>query len=242
MVQLKGTYYVGSPGNHQSPSSAGDLDMVDIVCGLALFVGWIAVFLRYGLNAQAFVFAALFVLLVVSGELDRKTGRAPFGLSLAMALLWLATLWFMPYGVGPIVSALGAGGLVPFFASVFGVGPLAVLLDGVLGAALMFVLCVFAVIIIGVLTGAELLNSSTFTTAMALGCYLGTLGSLVLVTLTLTVLLVFFVMRALVSSHASDSLLAPQLYSRGFGSGHKQKMLPVGLALAAATMIMIVFL
>lgn len=215
--------------------------MADIACAVALFASWVGVFMRYGLGLQSFVFAALLALLVISGILDRK-GRAPGILSIAMAVLWIATLWFMPYGLGPSVSALGAGGLVPVFAGIFGLGALPVLLDGVLGAALMFVLCVLAVIVIGIMTGSELLKPSTFLTGMALGCFFGTTGSLVLVLIALAILAVFYLIRRIVSSRGSDGMLAPQLYTSGFGSGRKQRVLPVGLALAAAAMVMLIFL
>lgn len=240
-MQLNGTYYVGSFNGDPTPSSSGEWDMADIASAVVLFASWVGVFMRYGLGVEAFVFAALLALLVISGILDRK-GRAPGILSIAMAVLWIATLWFMPYGLGPSASALGAGGLVPFFASIFGVGPLPVLLDGVLGAGLMFVLCVLAVIVIGIMTGSELLKPANFLTGMALGCFFGTTGSLLLVLLTLAFLAVFYLIGRIASSRSSDGMLAPQLYTSGFGSGRKQKIPPVGLALAAAVMVMLIFL
>lgn len=239
-MQLNGTYYVGSSGRNQPSSSFDGMDMVDIVCAIALFASWVGVFLRYGLGIQSFVYAALFALAMISGIFDRK-GSAPGVLSIAMAVLWIATIWFMPYGLGPRVSAMGAGGLVPFFAGVFGVGPLPVLLDGVLGALLMFVLCILSVIVIGILTGSEMLKPSNFLTGMAMGCYFGTLGSLALVALLLVVLLVFFVIRRIVDSRQSNGMLVPQLYTSGFGSGRKRGVLPVGLGMAVAAIVFILF-
>ena len=137
---------------------------------------------------------------------------------------------------------MGAGGLVPVFANFFGVGALPVFLDGLVGAAIMFVLGALAVIVIGLLTGAELLSPATFITSMALGLFTGSTGALAIVVLMLAVLLVLFLLRKIVLSHRADGMLVPQLYTSGFGSGRKEEPLPVGLALAAAAMILIVFL
>ena len=188
------------------------------------------------------MFALLFALLVVSGALDRRSNRAPSILALAAVALWIVSVWFMPYGVGPEVSSLGAGGLVPVFANFFGVGALPVFLDGLVGAAIMFVLGALAVIVIGLLTGAELLSPATFITSMALGLFTGSTGALAIVILMLAVLLVLFLLRKIVLSHRADGMLVPQLYTSGFGSGRKEEPLPVGLALAAAAMILIIFL
>lgn len=231
---------MGASGD--SSSSQEGISAVDIVCAVLLFAGWVALFLRYGFMPLSVVLALFFALLVVTGLLDRRANRAPSFLSAGMIALWFITLWFMPYGVGPGVTSLGAGGLVAFFTQFFGVGHIAVLLDGLLGALLMFVFGVIAVIVLGLLTGEEPLSPATFLTAMAIGCFLGTMGSLVVVALMLAVLVVFFVGRRVVSSRMSDGMLVPQLYTSGFGSGKKAKPLPVGLALAFATMIVILFL
>lgn len=226
-----------------SDSSSADegIGALDIACGVLLFASWVGVFVRYGFMLPSFVFVLFFALLVISGALDRRVDRAPSFLSAAMIVLWLITVWFMPYGVGPGVTSLGAGGLVPFFAGIFGVGHVAVFLDGLLGALLMFVFGVIAVIVIGLLTGEELLSPATFLTSTAIGCFLGIMGTLVVVALMLAVLVVFFLGRKIVSSRRSDGMLVPQLYTSGFGSGKKQKPLPVGLALAFAAMIVILF-
>ena len=239
MVQLNGTYYVGA--SNDSSSSDDGFDAIDAVCVIVLFLSWVGVFSRYGVIFPSFVFAILFTLLVASGTLDRRATRAPSVLSIAMVVLWFVTLWFMPYGIGPGVSSLGAGGLVPFFARFFNAGPLPVLFDGLIGAAIMFVIGVLAVIVIGLLTGKELLSPTTFITSMARGLFLGTTGSLVEIVLMLVMLLVFFLIRRIVASRLSDGMLVPQLYTSGFGSGKKQEPLPVGLALAAAAMIVIIF-
>ena len=240
MVQMNGTYYVGATNDSSTPNEG--FDAIDAVCGVVLFLSWIGVFLRYGILLPSFVFALLFALLVVSGALDRRSNRAPSILALAVVALWLITVWFMPYGIGPEVSSLGAGGLVPVFANFFGVGALPVFLDGLVGAAIMFVLGALAVIVIGLLTGSELLSPATFITSMALGLFMGSTGALVIVALMLAVLLVLFLLRKIVLSHRADGMLVPQLYTSGFGSGRKEEPLPVGLALAAAAMILIIFL
>ena len=240
MVQMNGTYYVGATNDSSTPNEG--FDAIDAVCGVVLFLSWIGVFLRYGILLPSFVFALLFALLVVSGALDRRSNRAPSILALAAVALWIVSVWFMPYGVGPEVSSLGAGGLVPVFANFFGVGALPVFLDGLVGAAIMFVLGALAVIVIGLLTGAELLSPATFITSMALGLFTGSTGAWAIVVLMLAVLLVLFLLRKIVLSHRADGMLVPQLYTSGFGSGRKEEPLPVGLALAAAAMILIVFL
>lgn len=240
MVQMNGTYYVGATNDSSTPNEG--FDAIDAVCGVVLFLSWIGVFLRYGILLPSFVFALLFALLVVSGALDRRSNRAPSILALAVVALWLIAVWFMPYGIGPEVSSLGAGGLVPVFANFFGVGALPVFLDGLVGAAIMFVLGALAVIVIGLLTGSELLSPATFITSMALGLFMGSTGALVIVALMLAVLLVLFLLRKIVLSHRADGMLVPQLYTSGFGSGRKEEPLPVGLALAAAAMILIIFL
>ena len=240
MIQMNGTYYVGATNDSSTPNEG--FDAIDAVCGVVLFLSWIGVFLRYGILLPSFVFALLFALLVVSGALDRRSNRAPSILALAAVALWIVSVWFMPYGVGPEVSSLGAGGLVPVFANFFGVGALPVFLDGLVGAAIMFVLGALAVIVIGLLTGAELLSPATFITPMALGLFTGSTGALAIVILMLAVLLVLFLLRKIVLSHRADGMLVPQLYTSGFGSGRKEEPLPVGLALAAAAMILIVFL
>ena len=240
MVQMNGTYYVGATNDSSTPNEG--FDAIDAVCGIVLFLSWIGVFLRYGILLPSFVFALLFALLVVSGALDRRSNRAPSILALAAVALWIVSVWFMPYGVGPEVSSLGAGGLVPVFANFFGVGALPVFLDGLVGAAIMFVLGALAVIVIGLLTGSELLSPATFITSMALGLFMGSTGALVIVALMLVVLLVLFLLRKIVLSHRADGMLVPQLYTSGFGSGRKEEPLPVGLALAAAAMILIIFL
>ncbi len=240
MVQMNGTYYVGATNDSSTPNEG--FDAIDAVCGVVLFLSWIGVFLRYGILLPSFVFALLFALLVVSGALDRRSNRAPSILALAVVALWLISVWFMPYGIGPEVSSLGAGGLVPVFANFFGVGALPVFLDGLVGAAIMFVLGALAVIVIGLLTGSELLSPATFITSMALGLFMGSTGALVIVALMLAVLLVLFLLRKIVLSHRADGMLVPQLYTSGFGSGRKEEPLPVGLALAAAAMILIIFL
>ena len=240
MVQMNGTYYVGATNDSSTPNEG--FDAIDAVCGVVLFLSWIGVFLRYGILLPSFVFALLFALLVVSGALDRRSNRAPSILALAVVALWLISVWFMPYGIGPEVSSLGAGGLVPVFANFFGVGALPVFLDGLVGAAIMFVLGALAVIVIGLLTGSELLSPATFITSMALGLFMGSTGALVIVALMLVVLLVLFLLRKIVLSHRADGMLVPQLYTSGFGSGRKEEPLPVGLALAAAAMILIIFL
>ena len=240
MVQMNGTYYVGATNDSSTPNEG--FDAIDAVCGVVLFLSWIGVFLRYGILLPSFVFALLFALLVVSGALDRRSNRAPSILALAVVALWLISVWFMPYGIGPEVSSLGAGGLVPVFVNFFGVGALPVFLDGLVGAAIMFVLGALAVIVIGLLTGSELLSPATFITSMALGLFMGSTGALVIVALMLAVLLVLFLLRKIVLSHRADGMLVPQLYTSGFGSGRKEEPLPVGLALAAAAMILIIFL
>ena len=240
MVQMNGTYYVGATNDSSTPNEG--FDAIDAVCGVVLFLSWIGVFLRYGILLPSFVFALLFALLVVSGALDRRSNRAPSILALAVVALWLISVWFMPYGIGPEVSSLGAGGLVPVFANFFGVGALPVFLDGLVGAAIMFVLGALAVIVIGLLTGSELLSPATFITSMALGLFMGSTGALVIVALMLAVLLVLFLLRKIVLSHRADGMLVPQLYTSGFGSGRKEEPLPVGLALAAAAMILVIFL
>lgn len=240
MVQMNGTYYVGATNDSSTPNEG--FDAIDAICGVVLFLSWIGVFLRYGILLPSFVFALLFALLVVSGALDRRSNRAPSILALAVVALWLITVWFMPYGIGPEVSSLGAGGLVPVFANFFGVGALPVFLDGLVGAAIMFVLGALAVIVIGLLTGSELLSPATFITSMALGLFMGSTGALVIVALMLAVLLVLFLLRKIILSHRADGMLVPQLYTSGFGSGRKEEPLPVGLALAAAAMILIIFL
>ena len=240
MVQMNGTYYVGATNDSSTPNEG--FDAIDAVCGVVLFLSWIGVFLRYGILLPSFVFALLFALLVVSGALDRRSNRAPSILALAVVALWLISVWFMPYGIGPEVSSLGAGGLVPVFVNFFGVGALPVFLDGLVGAAIMFVLGALAVIVIGLLTGSELLSPATFITSMALGLFMGSTGALVIVALMLAVLLVLFLLRKIVLSHRADGMLVPQLYTSGFGSGRKEEPLPVGLALAAAAMILLIFL
>ena len=240
MVQMNGTYYVGATNDSSTPNEG--FDAIDAVCGVILFLSWIGVFLRYGILLPSFVFALLFALLVVSGALDRRSNRAPSILALAAVALWIVSVWFMPYGVGPEVSSLGAGGLVPVFANFFGVGALPVFLDGLVGAAIMFVLGALAVIVIGLLTGSELLSPATFITSMALGLFMGSTGALVVVALMLAVLLVLFLLKKIILSHRADGMLVPQLYTSGFGSGRKEEPLPVGLALAAAAMILIIFL
>ena len=240
MVQMNGTYYVGATNDSSTPNEG--FDAIDAVCGIVLFLSWIGVFLRYGILLPSFVFALLFALLVVSCALDRRSNRAQSILALAAVALWIVSVWFMPYGVGPEVSSLGAGGLVPVFANFFGVGALPVFLDGLVGAAIMFVLGTLAVIVIGLLTGSELLSPATFITSMALGLFMGSTGALVIVALMLVVLLVLFLLRKIVLSHRADGMLVPQLYTSGFGSGRKEEPLPVGLALAAAAMILIIFL
>ncbi len=240
MVQMNGTYYVGATNDSSTPNEG--FDAIDAVCGVVLLLSWIGVFLRYGILLPSFVFALLFALLVVSGALDRRSNRAPSILALAVVALWLISVWFMPYGIGPEVSSLGAGGLVPVFVNFFGVGALPVFLDGLVGAAIMFVLGALAVIVIGLLTGSELLSPATFITSMALGLFMGSTGALVIVALMLAVLLVLFLLRKIVLSHRADGMLVPQLYTSGFGSGRKEEPLPVGLALAAAAMILLIFL
>lgn len=212
-MQLNGTYYVGQKSNNSMPSSFGDFEMSDIACGVLLFAGWVGIFLRYGFCLQAIVYVALVTLLVVCNVLDRHLGRVYGLISLGIALLWLVSIWFLPYGTGPAHTAAGAGGLVPLLSGVFGQGSLPMALDGLLGCLEVFVLCMLLYIVAGVLTGENCFHPGVLRLVTATGLYFGTLGSLLYVAFALVAFLILSLGKRLFGGSRDDLFSSSAYYS-----------------------------
>ena len=239
-MQLRGTYYVEET-NGSSASITG-FDELDVIGAVSLFLAWIGVFMRYGFTLPAFVFVILFTLLVVSGAFDRRSHRISLWLSFTAVFLWLVTVCFMPYGIGPRLTSLGAGSLVPVFVHITGVGFLPVLLDGIIGAVVAFVVGVAAVFVGGLLTGSRVLSSATFITGIAVGLFLGTTGVLVAVAFMCVMLLILALVQRVVLLRKVNGMLVPPLYTSELGRGGRQGAAPIGLALALAVIVILVVL
>ena len=242
MVKLDQTYYVGSRPKQQIPTSISDLDMGDIACVLLTFAAWVALFMRYGLGLQAAVYVILLALLMAAGICDKKASMVPMPLALAMAVLWLGSVWFMPYGLGPKFTALGAEGLTAFFAGMLGPGWLPVLIDGVLAVPVMLLVSGLIIIIFGVATGSESLNGGTIRVMLVLGLYLGVTGSLVVVALAFACALIVYIASGIVAGRASSSFSSPLLYSGNYGQQNGGgATVSAALSVAFSVMVLLIF-
>ena len=240
-MELNGTYYAGGHNKQPGSFALDDIDLVDIACVVLLFASWIGLFLRYGFGAQSIAYVVAMTLLVAAGIFERKAARVTLVIPALLVVVWVPGMLLMPYGTGPLFTAAGAGGTVPFFSALLGVGVLPVVIDSVLGVLVMLLCSIAMYVLMGLLTGKSLFNPGVPVLCLAVSLYMGSLGSLVFVGITLLATLVIALLRNVLPMGASSGFGAPMFYSNpylGGGDSADITFLSLGIALASAVIFL----
>ncbi len=201
---------------------------VALVAAVALLVvaAAAAIVVRVGLTVQAGAYVVVVALLGVASLSDVRSRTVPNAVVATLAVLWVATVWFVPCGTAP-------GEVGSAFAGVSEGGVVAVALDGLAGGLAIGVGMLLLALVVETRTGRHSFGGGDIKLLFAVGLFLGLPASL-------TMLLIACIFAV------GLSFVAWAAFPRGLMGGDSDEpfmraTIPFAPAIAAATTLSLAF-
>lgn len=162
-----------------------------VVAACVVVAAAVALVERYGLTVQAVAYSGAIALLAVASLSDIRQRTVPTWVVVALLMLWVATVWFMPIGDTP-------GTIGHAVASFVGRDLTAVVLDGLLGAAVVGVGMLAITVAVEVRTGRASFGGGDIKLLFVVGLFLGLPATLTMLLVACLISVVFVMIASLV--------------------------------------------